>query len=219
MESQSLHDLTPAYALDALSPEEVEAYEAHLAHCEQCREELAHFQGAAEALAYAAGPEPAPAAELRERILVAARAERANVVPLRPRWARPVAAVAAVAACLAVGLLAWNVSLRNQLGDARSALRGIPVSGANGSVVVGYSGSGALVLSDLRSAPAGKTYEAWVIAGGKATRAGVFAGGAGTVVIKLEHAVPAGAIVAVTVEEAGGVSQPTQKPIITSQPI
>ena len=219
MESQPLHDLTPAYALDALSPEEVEAYEAHLAHCEQCREEIAQFQGAAEALAYAAGPEPAPSSDLRERILDAARAERSNVVPLRPRWTAPVAALAAVAACAAIGLLAWNVSLRQQLGDAKSAMRGVPVSGARGSVVVGYSGTGALVLSDLRAAPAGQTYEAWVIADGKATRAGVFAGGSGTIVITLDHAVPAGAIVAVTVEQAGGVEQPTQTPFITSQPV
>ena len=35
------HDLTAAYALDALDPEEVETYERHLSQCEECREQLA----------------------------------------------------------------------------------------------------------------------------------------------------------------------------------
>ena len=90
------------------------AFEEHLAGCERCREEIAGLSGAAEALAYASGPaEPPP--ELRDRILVAARAERPNVVPLRPRWAYAIAAVAAVAACAAVGLGIWNVSLHDHL--------------------------------------------------------------------------------------------------------
>jgi len=162
METETLHELTAAYALDALDPAERQAYEEHLAGCERCREELAELSVAAGSLAYAVeGVTPPP--QLRGRILEAARAERPNVVPLRPRWAYPVAAVAAVAACAAIGLGAWNVSLHNRLGGAQEALRGVTVKGATGSVVVGSRGSGALVLTGLRPAPAGKTYEAWVI--------------------------------------------------------
>ncbi len=72
-----------------------------------------------------------------------------------------------------------------------------------------------LVLSNVASAPKGKTYEAWVIHNGAAAPAGVFDGG-GTVAVRLEQPVPSGAIVAVTVEPAGGVEQPTGDPIITS---
>jgi anti-sigma factor RsiW len=36
-----LHDLTAAYALDALDPDEAREYEAHLARCERCRAERA----------------------------------------------------------------------------------------------------------------------------------------------------------------------------------
>ena len=73
MEANALHDLTAAYALDALDPDEARAYEAHLAHCERCREELASLSEAATALAYA--PEaPTPPPELRARILQQARA-------------------------------------------------------------------------------------------------------------------------------------------------
>jgi len=38
-----IHDLTAAYALDALGPDEVDEYEAHLGQCEQCRAELAEL--------------------------------------------------------------------------------------------------------------------------------------------------------------------------------
>ena len=41
METNTLHDLTAAYALDALDDEDARAYEEHLAHCERCRDELA----------------------------------------------------------------------------------------------------------------------------------------------------------------------------------
>ena len=39
MEADTLHDLTAAYALDALDSDEAREYEAHLARCEQCRAE------------------------------------------------------------------------------------------------------------------------------------------------------------------------------------
>jgi anti-sigma factor RsiW len=218
MDNDTLHDLTAAYALDALEADDVRAYEQHLAACERCQEELASLSAAAGSLAYAVLPaEPPPA--LRERILQAARDERPNVVPLHPRTrTRPLAAVAAVAACAAIGLGVWNVLLHNDLNNAE-ALRSVPLTGASGSVVVGAGGSGALVVSDLPAAPAGKTYEAWVIENGKARPAGTFGGGGRTIVIRLTRALPAGAIVAVTLERAGGVEQPTRAPFITSQAV
>ena len=216
----AVHDLTAAYALDALELEEARGYEEHLAGCERCREELVALQGAAGALAYAAPP-ARPPGELRGRILAAARAERPNDVPSLRTYRRRTAgfaAVAAVAACAVVGLAAWNVSLHNRLDRAQVALRGVPLTGAKGSVVVS-GGSGALVVSDLAPAPAGKTYEAWVVEDGRASPAGTFAGGGRTIVIRLRRALPAGAVVAVTLERAGGAPQPTQKPFITSAPL
>ena len=71
METESIHDLTAAYALDALAPDEERAYEDHLAHCERCRAELAAFSDTATALAHGGDP-VAPPPALRERILDAA---------------------------------------------------------------------------------------------------------------------------------------------------
>jgi anti-sigma factor RsiW len=47
MDPETLHGLTAAYALDALDPEERDAFEEHLAGCERCRVEVAELAGAA----------------------------------------------------------------------------------------------------------------------------------------------------------------------------
>src|SRR5919109_310159 len=113
MATEAIHDLTAAYALDALDAAERREYEAHLALCERCRAELASLSEAASALAYGVEA-PAPPPRLRARILDSARAERTNVVPLRPRWAIPAAvtAVAAVAAVIALAIWASSLSGR-----------------------------------------------------------------------------------------------------------
>jgi anti-sigma-K factor RskA len=85
-------------------------------------------------------------------------------------------------------------------------------------VAVDAAGHGVLVVRRLPAAPRGKTYEAWVIpAGGMPRRAGVFAGGDAMTMVPLEQSVPRGAVVAATVERAGGVGQPTQTPILSAE--
>jgi anti-sigma-K factor RskA len=217
MDTESIHDLSAAYALDALDDDERRAFEDHLAGCERCRDEVAAYSVAAEALAYGAGPADPPPL-LRDRILVAARAERPNVVPLRPRWVYPVAAVAAVAACAAIGLGVWNISLHDRLSHPQ-ALQSVPLAGAPGSLVVGPDGRAALVLYRLDAAPAGKTYEAWVIRGKHGpVPAGLFRGG-GTTFVPVDATVTEGSVVAVTVEPAGGSDAPTTKPFVVSQTV
>jgi len=199
------HDLTAAYALDALAPDEAEAYERHLSQCEECREQLAELSETATALAFATVA-LAPPARLRASILDAAAAERANVVPLlRRRWvARGLAVAAAVVACIAVGLA---VSLSQ-------SSRTKPVTA---SVMLGPNRTATLHISGLSAAPRGKTYEAWVIPKGGAPRpAGLFPGGDSTTV-RLRGTVPRNAVVAVTRERAGGASTPTP-PVLFSTP-
>jgi anti-sigma factor RsiW len=222
-----LHDLTAAYALDALEPEEAREYEAHLARCERCRDELASLSEAAGALAYAAEA-PVPPAELRARILQQAQRERPNVVPLRPRLA-PLAAAAAVAACVAVGLGVWAASLSNKLDRRDAQLRAQErvaaivaapssrtISFGRGALVVGRNGEAALVVHNLKDPPSGKTYEAWISTGGAPRPAGTFDGGE-IVSVPLDGAVEPGASVLVTVERDGGVDAPTQKPFLSVQ--
>jgi anti-sigma factor RsiW len=234
MDGAEIHELSAAYALDALGPTELEAYEQHLARCPECQEAVAHFQAVAAELAHDAYAPPPPA-ELRERLLARAAAEPPKVVGLRRRrWPVAVAATVAVAAsAAAVALGLWAADLSNQLDERKAEVlranqiaailanedsRLIPLQGADGVLVVNTATrEGSLVITGLEAAPAGKTYEAWVIEGKQATKAGLFAGGAARTAVSLAIPVPEGAVVAVTREKAGGVDQPTQTPFITAQ--
>ena len=219
--SSDPHDLLAAYALDALDDDERERFERHLADCEECSEQLALLREPVAALAYAAEG-PVPRKELRDRIIEGARAEpRAAVIKLpRRNWAfGAVAAVAAAAACLAVGLGIWANSLSNSLDHERSTKSALdrilkdatakPLIGANGSLIVNGNGQAAILVCGLADAPSAKTYEAWVITGNSPKPAGLFKGGSGCNPVFLTQRVPNNATVAVTVERAGGAASPT----------
>lgn len=229
-QQEHLHDLAAPFALGALDAPERSEFERHLLLCERCREEVAVFEETAAALAYAVDA-PRPPAELRERLLSRAREERAVVVPFRRRAALPaVAAFAAVAAGVAVGLGIWAGSLSSRLDSERDARRSetralavlaaagarlVPLQGVSGTLIVASTGDAALTFADLRRAPGGKTYEAWVIGPGGPVPAGLFDGESSAVA--LDRKVPPGAVVAVTVERRGGVKAPTSKPILSAR--
>lgn len=230
-----LHELSAGYALDALEPEERDAFERHLAGCPACQEELAAFWEVAAALAVAADS-PAPSPELRDRILADARAEKQTVVSLdsRRRASPVLAAVTAVAAAVAIGLGIYAVSLSNDLDSTRSALTAqenaaalladpsatsVALQSGTGRLVVGSKGDAVLVLNDLPAAPAGKTYQAWIVEGQLPISAGIFESTGDRAVVPIPQAVPAGAVVAVTVEESGGASSPTLPPLAASEPV
>ena len=233
-----IHQLTAGYALDALDPEQRREYEAHLSTCAHCQDELASFWETTEALAVAAsGPEPSP--ELRERILAEVRTEPPQVVvPFEPRRRRAVpvlAAAAAIAAVVALGVGVWASDLSSQLDETRAALdraRGCPgprrsrctiglAAGGRGPAG-GESAGRRCSFCTASTAPAGKTYEMWIVPGGditSANRAGLFSGRVGSEIERLDGTVGVGDVVAVTIETAGGVDAPTTAPIIASDPV
>ena len=231
-----IHELTAGYALDVLDADERWAYETHLAECERCREDLTSFWETAEALAIAAAG-PAPNPELRGRILAAASAERQVVVPLESRRRRslPVlGAAAAIAAVVALAVGLWATQLSGDLDDARLALererlagavladpsaRTVALESGEGRLVVNDDGRAVLVLDGLDPAPTGKTYELWIIEGENATPAGLFPGQDGRDWVGLDGTVEPGDVVAVTLEEAGGVEVPENDPIVASAPV
>jgi anti-sigma-K factor RskA len=230
-----IHELTAGYALDALDPAEREEFERHLAGCEQCQEELASFWEVTSALAVAADG-PAPSTALRERILADAQAEKQTVVPLesRRRLSPALAAVTAIAAAVAIGLGIYSISLSGQLDDTKAALTAqesaaavladptattVALRSGSGRLVVDGDGDAVLVLDDLAAAPAGKTYQAWVVDGQTPVSAGTFETSDRQAIVPISQTVPDGAVVAVTVEEAGGASSPTLPPLAASDPV
>jgi anti-sigma factor RsiW len=231
VERDFVHELTAAYALDALDDREAAEYEAHLTHCEACRAELAALQTTVASLAYAVeGPAPAP--ELRDRIVVQARRERGSVVPLASRRRfRLATAAAAVAACAALGLGIWAATLSSQLGEEREArvaaeavavladprASHVSLSGAEGSLVVASSGDAALVVRNLEPLPKGQYYVAWVSRDGvEMTHAAAFRPGDAAPVVPLAEPVPEGGLVAVTIESVPDAAEPTSEPVFTS---
>jgi hypothetical protein len=165
-------------------------------------------------------PEPAPASPRKRRSLLIGGA---------------VLLVAALAA--AAGLAAWSFDVFDDSDDEPSSSAGplsalaerqaraisimaqpgatrIPVVGAEESLllVVGMEGDAVLIVSRLQQAPAGKTYEIWVISGKTPRPAGLFPGGRDTVV-PLTRAVPKGSTVALTLERIGGSLRPTSTPL------
>lgn len=223
-----IHDLVAPYALGALDGAERKRFEKHLLGCSRCREELPGLQEAATALALDVET-PAPPAGLRERTVASARETLAGpeaAVPLhRRRWVLPAGAgIAAAAACAAVGLGIWTVSLSRDLGSEQRATRQheralavlsdptavrYPLDGARGNLVVTRAGSAALVVANLKRAPSGKTYELWVVRSLQPQPAGLFSGGGQRALVALTRNVPRGADVAVTLEPAGGSERPT----------
>jgi anti-sigma-K factor RskA len=227
MDSGTIHELSAAYALDALDPAEEREFEQHLRTCEHCREDVASFEAAAAALAFGVeSPEPPPA--LRRRILEHVQSERAVVVPFKRRRVSfgVVSGLAAAAAVVAIGLGIWAVSLSNDLDATREVnrvladpgARTIELQGADGRLVVSPEGDAALVVRNLDPAPQGQTYQAWVIEGKAAPKpAGLFNGDDRNDLLLLDQDVPANAVVAVTVEPEGGVDAPTTQPIFSAQ--
>ena len=235
-----IHELTAGYALDALDADERSAYEAHLVGCEHCQQELESFWETTEALAVAAsGPEPSAA--LRERILADVRAEPPqNVIPFEPRRRRVVpvlGAVAAIAAVVALAFGLWGSSLSSELDETRAALerqqqtaqilvdseaQTVALQAGTGRLVVAPDGQAVLVLDDLPAAPAGKTYEMWIAPDGdigSANPAGLFPGGDGAAIERVDGTVEPGDVVAVTIEAAGGVDAPTSQPSAASDSV
>ena len=127
-------------ALDALSPSERRALEAHLRTCAECTRELAEFRDDAASIG-ASLPQRPMAAErsslIRARLVARAAADREKVTPIRqPRPEQPSSAaparptlvpwLAAAALLIAVGAIAYDFRLRSviqRLSDARSVLR------------------------------------------------------------------------------------------------
>ncbi len=231
------HELIAGYALDALDADDEARVRVLLAPSEEAREELRALSDVAAAMATATSG-PTPRAELRGRILEAARAEPPTVVSLeahrRSRAVPVLGAVAAIAAVAALALGIWGAGASRDLDDTRAALarqqavtavlsdpdaQAVDLETGDGRLVVGTDRSAVLVLSGMEPAPAGKTYEVWVAAGDDApVRAGLFDGVNERDVVPVEEPVDEGSIVMVTVEPAGGVDAPTSDPIVVSQP-
>ncbi|ELP69190.1 anti-sigma factor domain-containing protein [Streptomyces turgidiscabies] len=243
MTTTDLHRLTGAYALHALSDDEGEAFERHLAGCEACAQETAELRETAVRLGLAVAAEPSP--ELRAQVLRKIGTVRqqtpgtpGNGLPVRvgprartlSRWA--------LAVCLAgvVGLGGTAVWQHQQARDAQEQARratraadGIAAvltapdtrtraarlaGGAAGSVVVSRSLDKAVfAVSGMASPPSGKVYQLWFDDDGTMRSAGLMNPGRSQQTVLLKGTVDGASGMGVTVEPTGGSKHPTSAPI------
>lgn len=168
------------YATGALPPDLSAGVTAHLEHCTECRGAAAEI---AEIVALLADAVPArePRPDLRERVLAAARADRAREPRrsifelLRPR----LGALAAAAAIVVLIGVDANAMIRAQEAQTQLAALGERFShadrswymagveewnGSGGSLVVQSNDRSPFVLfHDLRQLPQGQMYAVWLI--------------------------------------------------------
>jgi anti-sigma-K factor RskA len=118
-EQDTLLDLAAAYALGALSSEEARRFEAYLAGSPEAQREVAEYRDVAALLALG-GPEAAPSADLRERVLSRVRGPSARPAAA-PRRPSPSWGALAAGLVAAVGLGFGYVQLR-EARDLRAEL-------------------------------------------------------------------------------------------------
>lgn len=111
--------------------------------------------------------------------------------------------------------LAQAIDVMSTPGSSVALLRGKDsAAGASGFAAFDAGGAGYLVLVDLPAAPGGRTYQAWYIANGTPTSAGLLSvDGQGFALLKLS-ALTGTEVIALTVEPAGGSDLPTGQPIV-----
>lgn len=241
--SRRVHELSGAYALDALDQAERERFERHLRRCPGCTEDVRLMTATATALALAVAAEPPPG--LKQRVLAAAattpqlpplpsaaaRRRRGRHVTHSAWFPRLALGVAAVGVAAAVALAVVTVSTQDRLNTVQAQNQAITAvlaapdaqiatgtssTGGNATVVLSYAQQKMIFTSSgLPRLPNAKVYELWLLSTGSAVPAGLLSQTAdGKTAPVLASGLTSADKVGVTVEPAGGTSTPTTTPIL-----
>jgi anti-sigma-K factor RskA len=231
-------DLLPAYAIGSLDAGELQRVEEHLWSCVVCRNESNAFQTVAQELSLAV-PVSGPSPELRERLMQrvqsvsTARPKVQDPVshPVQPRpfWERLLPAWGFVSLFLILGLAAssfilWQRLTQLEFATAPGGMRAVPLTAtdnaphATGFVLISADGDdGALVVDGLPPLDASQEYQLWLIRDGQRTSGAVFSTDEkqyGGTRIRAPRPLIDYSAVGITVEPAGGSSQPTGKQVL-----
>jgi anti-sigma-K factor RskA len=230
-----LHVLTGSYVLDAISEAEREEFERHLQNCPTCDAEVRGLRETAARLALACAV--TPPARMEQQVLAATyrtrqlpplpagrpRRER-RVQPVRvlrfPRRIAVLAAAASVAAAVALGIT--QLSAQHQLDHARDTAIARVVTAPDARVEAARTSAGGNVTvvtsaalreavvstSGMASLPSSRVYQVWVMSPSGARSAGLMHGSS-----LLASSVRPGDRIGITVEPAGGTTQPTATPV------
>lgn len=231
-----MHNLTGAYALDALDELERARFEQHLSQCEDCRAEVAELRETAALLAETVATPPP--ASLRNSVLAGISQIRPlapEVPPATPTTGRtgpragrrgwvPFLVAAALALIVGVGAAVtqpWaddapRLTAAEQVLQAPDAEEVFLDLGEAGRATVVRSKAedrAVIVTEDMVPAPEGKAYQLWIMSPDeKFTSAGLMPDRSDQTVV-LDGTAADAAAVGITVEPEKGSEQPTTKPI------
>ncbi|WP_052664457.1 anti-sigma factor [Nitriliruptor alkaliphilus] len=200
--SPDIHTLTGAYAVNALPDDERRAFEAHLAACDACTQEVAELQATAARLGAASAV--TPPAGLRDAVMAEiadVRQEAPSRVPSGPelprispsrRWMSSVIAPAAavvVIAILGLSAIVANLSSRiDQIETTTSQVTNVIAAADAQTIEIETRGSevarlimspsrseAVLLVNGMAAAPEDHNFVIWLIDGeGTAEPAGTF---------------------------------------------
>jgi anti-sigma-K factor RskA len=218
-----------AYLLGALPEQEAEAFERHLATCQECTLELEELRLAADALPRSVEPLVAPET-LKKSIMDAVWTEAGEAAPRRrrfPAWLRvprlarlsPAAAAVMAACLLALGaLVGWGIT---QLGgnEERTVVARVDSSrlpDARGSLEIEEDGEGVLTLRGLPRPVPDQVMQVWLQRGKRVVPSTVFAVREdGTAVAAIPEDLDGVDRVMATREPPGGAETPGEPPPVT----
>lgn len=241
MNCETTDELAAAYALGAVDPAEERTISAHLVSCAEPHAEARALVDAAAAVPLQlepVRPDPMLRARLMATVAATAQDHRPAAAPAllreaasesrtvrRPWWqvgSPLMAAMAAGALALAVGLGAWNLSLQQEIGSRDAALRAVasadaahPVAGSVGSgLLLETDGEAVFLAEALAALPADRIYELWLIdPGGAPVAVGTVDRVEDVTLVPLERDIGEATTFAVTVEEER-VDAPTTDPVL-----
>jgi anti-sigma-K factor RskA len=243
MNSADVHTLTGAYAVDALDGEELERFEAHLEECGACRREVEELQATAAQLGSASFETPPAhlkgdvmAAIDRTRQLPPLPRPRpeedaTSATPLaarRPWHQRLLAPAAAVLALVVIGQTAIIANMSDRLGSIEATAPVDDLLGAADLMTVEVDdggtrarllasptmGEGMFVVDGMTPAPGEQDYQLWLITADAAIPAGIVEIVDGHGMQMVTGDIASVVALGVTMEPAGGSSQPTSDPIM-----
>lgn len=215
-----------AYALGALEPGEVEAFERHLKDCPACAEDLVAFQHVADALATSTPQHPVPPG-LRRRVIAGVRSQPRPETAGRPRarwterWSAPGVRALGPALTLGLAVVITAVVLLMSAGSSKVRVLNARVIDVPGSAQVRLTnGRAELSVRHFPSPPAGKIYEVWLERSGHPpapTRVLFSVTAQGTADIGVPGPLSGVSELMVTPEPAGGSLVPTHQAVILAR--
>jgi anti-sigma-K factor RskA len=243
MSTADLHTMTGAYVLHALAPPERDEFERHLQVCPACAQEVRELSATAGRLGLAVSVTPPPEFKAQVMRRIAAERQVPPRIPhqgrraVRARRGRALSRFA-LAACLAAfaalgGVAVWQHQeardareeaqrSQRQAEELASVLAAPDASvstaklpeGARGTVVVSRDrNKAAFLTSGLPKPPQGKVYQLWFSDDGTMRSAGLMDPAATDNAVLMDGPVNAASGMGITVEPAGGSSEPTSDPL------